>query len=148
MTTKQDIIDALRRQVQAFKIEAHEERVGTVLSVGDGIARISGLSDCQAAEMLLFPGDIYGVALNLEEETVGAIVLGDASRIKEGDIVKSTGRILSVPVSDAVIGRVLDPLGNPVDGKGSFKAETYAPIEKIAPGVMSRKPVGVPLHTG
>ncbi|MBI4598596.1 F0F1 ATP synthase subunit alpha [Candidatus Uhrbacteria bacterium] len=148
MTIKQNIIDALHQQVRAFKAEAHEERVGTVIAVGDGIARVSGLSDCQSAEMLLFPGDVYGVALNLEEETVGAIVLGDASKIKEGNTVKSTGRILSIPVSDAVVGRVLDPLGNPVDGKGSFKAEAYAPIEKIAPGVMSRKSVGVPLHTG
>ncbi len=109
---------------------------------------MTGLSDCQASEMLLFPGDVYGVALNLEEETVGAVILGDASGIKEGDLVKSTGRILSVPVSDAVIGRVLDPLGNPLDGKGEIRAKEFMPIEKIAPGVMTRKSVSVPLQTG
>jgi F-type H+-transporting ATPase subunit alpha len=148
MNTKQDIIEALRRQVAAFKTEAKEEKVGTVITVGDGIARMTGLSDCQASEMLLFPGDVYGVALNLEEETVGAVILGDASHIKEGDTVKSTGRILSIPVSDAVVGRVLDPLGNPMDGKGETRAKDFFPVEKIAPGVMTRKSVSVPLQTG
>ena len=148
MSTKNEIIAALKKQVEAFKTEAKEEKVGTVISVGDGVARMSGLSDCQASEMLLFPGDIYGLALNLEEETVGAVVLGDSSGIKEGDTVKSTGRILSIPVSGEVIGRVIDPLGNPVDGKGKIRTDVYQPIEKIAPGVMTRKSVSVPLHTG
>ncbi|HBO99706.1 MAG: ATP synthase subunit alpha [Candidatus Uhrbacteria bacterium GW2011_GWF2_41_16] len=148
MAKKQDIIESLRRQVAAFQTTAKQESVGTVISVGDGVARMSGLSDCQAAEMLQFPGDVYGVALNLEEETVGAIILGDATKIKEGDTVASTGRILSIPVSDEVVGRVIDPLGNPLDGKGAIRADTYQPIEKVAPGVMTRKSVGVPLHTG
>ena len=148
MATKNDIIEALKSQVAAFKAETKEEKVGTVLSVGDGIARISGLSDVQASEMLVFPGDVYGVALNLEEETVGAIVLGEATKIKEGDTVKTTGRILSIPVSDAIVGRVVDPLGIPVDGKGKINATETFPIEKLAPGVMARKGVGVPLQTG
>src|SRR3989339_2188356 len=137
MAKKQDIIESLRRQVAAFQTTAKQESVGTVISVGDGVARMSGLSDCQAAEMLQFPGDVYGVALNLEEETVGAIILGDATKIKEGDTVKTTGRILSIPVSDAIVGRVVDPLGNPVDGKGKINATETFPIEKLAPGVMA-----------
>lgn len=148
MTSKNDILTALKKQVEAFKTEAKEEKVGTIISVGDGVARMSGLSDCQASEMLMFPGDVYGLALNLEEETVGAVILGESWNIKEGDTVKSTGRILSVPVSDEVVGRVIDPLGNPIDGKGKIKADVYQPIEKIAPGVMTRKSVTVPLHTG
>jgi F-type H+-transporting ATPase subunit alpha len=148
MTTKNDIIEALKSQVAAFKAETKEEQVGTVLSVGDGIARVSGLAQVQASEMLEFPGGVFGVALNLEEETVGAIILGEAFGIKEGDTVKTTGRILSIPVSDAVVGRVVDPLGNPIDGKGKIAAKQTYPIEKIAPGVMTRKSVGVPLQTG
>ena len=148
MATKNDIIEALKSQLATFKSETKEEKVGTVLSVGDGIARISGLSDVQSSEMLLFPGDVFGVALNLEEETVGAIILGEATKIKEGDTVKTTGRILSIPVSDAIVGRVVDPLGNPVDGKGKINATETFPIEKLAPGVMARKSVGVPLQTG
>jgi F-type H+-transporting ATPase subunit alpha len=148
MATKNDIIEALKSQVAAFKAETKEEKVGTVLSVGDGIARISGLTDVQAQEMLLFPGDVYGLALNLEEETVGAIVLGESTKIKEGDLVKTTGRILSIPVGDAIVGRVVDPLGNPVDGKGKIATKESFPIEKVAPGVMTRKSVGVPLQTG
>ena len=148
MASHNDIIEALKAQVAAFKADTKEEKVGTVISVGDGIARISGLSEVQASEMLLFPNDVYGMALNLEEETVGAVVLGEANKIKEGDIVKTTGRILSIPVSDAVVGRVVDPLGNPIDGKGKIVAKEYFPIEKLAPGVMARKSVGVPLQTG
>ena len=148
MTTQQELIDALKKQLASFESSAEEQQVGTVLSVGDGIARMSGLSQAKASEMLLFPNDVYGVAFNLEEETVGAIILGDTSKIKEGDTVKSTGRILSVPVSDSVVGRVIDPLGNALDGKGEIKTSTYYPIEKTAPGVMSRKSVGVPLQTG
>src|SRR3990167_11535203 len=98
--------------------------------------------------MLEFPGGVFGVVLNLEENGVGAIILGSASSIKEGDTVKTTGRILSVPVSDDVLGRVLDPLGNPIDGKGKLNSKKFYPIEKVAPGVMTRKSVGVPLQTG
>src|SRR5512147_1014909 len=148
MATKADILDALKEQVAAFRAGAQEAQVGTVLSVGDGIARLSGLAKCHASEMPEFPGGIFGVALNLEEDTVGAVIIGDSSAIKQGDTVKATGRILSIPVSEEVLGRVIDPLGNPMDGKGKFRAKDFYPIEKIAPGVMARKGVGVPLQTG
>ncbi len=148
MASKTDIIHALKQSLEQFHAEAKEEQVGTVLTVGDGTARMTGLTDARASEMLEFPGGVFGVALNLEESGVGAVILGDASGIKEGDTVKSTGRILSIPVSDDVLGRVIDPLGNPVDGKGKLNATKYYPIEKIAPGVMTRKSVGVPLQTG
>src|SRR3989338_7598887 len=116
MATKLDIIDALKSSLEQFHAQAKEEQVGTVIAVGDGTARMTGLTQVRASEMLEFPGGIFGVALNLEEDGVGAVILGEASGIKEGDTVKTTGRILSVPISDAVLGRVLDPLGNPIDG--------------------------------
>jgi len=147
MTTKDDIISSLKERIAKFEHTAKEEQIGTVISVGDGIARLSGLSNVAASEMLEFPGGTYGVALNLEEDEVGTIVLGDTSKIKEGDTVKALGRILSVPVSGSVLGRVVNPLGEPVDGKGEIKAEKYLPVERIAPGVMTRKSVGVPLQT-
>ena len=148
MTTKTQIIDALKVALENFHTEVKQEDVGTVLSVGDGTARMSGLTSAKSSEMLEFPGGVFGLALNLEEDSVGAVILGEASKIKEGDTVKSTGRILSIPISDDVVGRVLDPLGNPIDGKGKLNAKTFFPIEKIAPGVMTRKSVGVPLQTG
>ncbi len=148
MATKTEIIDALKGALDNFHTETKQEEVGTVLSVGDGTATMTGLSNAKASEMLEFPGGVMGVVLNLEEDGVGAVILGDASKIKEGDTVKTTGRILSVPISDEVIGRVLDPLGVPVDGKGKLNAKNYYPIEKIAPGVMTRKSVSVPLQTG
>src|SRR5690349_11401327 len=146
MATKNDIIESLKAQLDAFRADAKEEQVGTVVAVGDGIARMTGLSNVKASEMLQFPGDVFGVALNLEEDMVGAVILGDASKIKEGDTVKATGRVLSIPVADDIIGRVIDPLGNPLDGKAKLHAKTFFPIEKLAPGVMSRKSVGVPLQ--
>lgn len=148
MSTKTEIIEALKKSLEKFHTEIKEEEVGTVVSVGDGTARMTGLTKAKASEMLEFPGGVYGVALNLEENGVGAVILGEASAIKEGDMVKTTGRILSIPVSDQVLGRVIDPLGRPKDGKGKLSADTYFPIEKIAPGVMTRKSVGVPLQTG
>ncbi|NQV89744.1 MAG: F0F1 ATP synthase subunit alpha [Parcubacteria group bacterium] len=148
MATKTEIIDALKGALDNFHTETKQEEVGTVLSVGDGTATMTGLSNAKASEMLEFPVGVMGVVLNLEEDGVGAVILGDASKIKEGDTVKTTGRILSVPISDDVIGRVLDPLGVPVDGKGKLNAKNYYPIEKIAPGVMTRKSVSVPLQTG
>ncbi|HYE59722.1 MAG TPA: F0F1 ATP synthase subunit alpha, partial [Candidatus Kapabacteria bacterium] len=122
--------------------------VGTVIEIGDGIARMSGLSHCQAQEMLEFPGGVYGIALNLEEETVGAIILGDYKHIKEGDAVKRTNRIMSIPVSDALVGRVVNAIGAPIDGKGEIKTKTFYPIERVAPGVMTREPVNRPMQTG
>lgn len=148
MTTKTEMIDALKSALDQFHVETQQEQVGTVLSVGDGTARMSGLVDVQASEMLEFPGGVMGVALNLEDDGVGAVILGEASKIRQGDTVRSTGRILSVPLSDAVLGRVVDPLGNPIDAKGKIVADTYYPIEKIAPGVMTRQSVGEPLQTG
>jgi F-type H+-transporting ATPase subunit alpha len=128
--------------------EPEVSEVGTVIEVGDGIAKISGLRKCQSSEMLEFPGGTIGVALNLEEDTVGAIILGAYRHIKEGDTVKRTGKILSIPVGPGFIGRVIDPLGNPIDGKGPIKAASVYPIEKIAPGVLARQPVEQPVQTG
>ncbi len=148
MVKKMDIIAALREQVEAFKAAAHEERVGTVVSVSDGVARMSGLSTVQSQEMLDFGSGIFGVALNLEEEITGAILLGESSGVKAGDTVRATGKILSIPVADGIIGRVVDALGNPLDGRGEIAKAELVPIEKVAPGVMSRESVGVPMHTG
>lgn len=144
----QSIIEQLKKTVGEYRSDVNVEEVGTVLEVGDGIARVSGLSHCQASEMLEFPDGIFGVALNLEEETVGVVLLGDYRRISEGTTVKRTGRILSVPVGDTLIGRVVNSLGQPVDGKGALKQTKFYPIEKIAPGVMTREPVNQPLQTG
>ncbi|MBI4714138.1 F0F1 ATP synthase subunit alpha [Candidatus Uhrbacteria bacterium] len=148
MTTKSEIIGALKKSLEKFHSESKEEQIGTVIAVGDGTARMTGLAKAQASEMLEFPNGVFGVVLNLEEDSVGAVILGDASKIKEGDTVKTTGRILSIPVSENVLGRVIDPLGNPKDGKGKIEAREFFPIEKVAPGVMTRKSVGVPLQTG
>lgn len=148
MNTKTDIVEALKKSLETFQASTSEEQVGTVLSVSDGTARMSGLSNAKSSEMLEFPGGVFGVVLNLEEDTVGAVILGDTTKIKEGDTVRALGRILSVPVSDEIVGRVVDPLGNPIDGKGAFRASKFFPIEKVAPGVMTRKSVGVPLQTG
>jgi F-type H+-transporting ATPase subunit alpha len=142
------IIEILKKQIQEIKPTVEILKVGTVVEVGDGIARISGLSDCLAGEMLEFPENTFGVALNLEEEIVGAMILGEYQHIKEGDIVKSTGRILSVPVGEKLIGRVINPLGQPLDGKGEIKLEKFYPVEKIAPGVITRQSVNTPLQTG
>ncbi|HCC83768.1 TPA: F0F1 ATP synthase subunit alpha [Candidatus Uhrbacteria bacterium] len=147
MAKKVDIIAALREQVANFKAEASVETVGTVLSVGDGVARVSGLTNAKAQEMLDFNG-VTGIALNLEEEVIGAIILGESTNIKEGDTVRSTGRILSVPVGDDIVGRVVNALGQPVDGKGAITATKQMPVEKVAPGVMTRQGVSVPLQTG
>lgn len=142
------IVEELKKNISAFEKTVEVEEVGLVMEVGDGIARLSGLSKCQANEMLEFPGGTYGVALNLEEESVGAVLLGEFKHIKEGDSVKRTGRILSVPVGEQLIGRVVNPLGQFIDGGAEVKAKQFYPIEKIAPGVMSRQPVSQPLQTG
>jgi len=147
MSTNQ-VIEELKKHISAFEKTVEVEEVGTVIEVGDGIARMNGLTSCQSQEMLEFPGGIMGVALNLEEETVGAMILGEYEKIKEGDIVKRTGRILSVPVGEQVIGRVVNALGQAIDGKGDIVTKEFYPIEKTAPGVMSRQPVAVPVQTG
>jgi F-type H+-transporting ATPase subunit alpha len=145
---KDYIIEQLKKQIADFKSEVATEKVGKVVEIGDGVARISGLSDCMASEMLEFGNGVFGVALNLEEDRIGAMILGEYRDIKEGDEVKSTGKILSVPVSEKNIGRVLNPLGMPIDGKEEIKAEKFYPIEKIAPGVITRQSVNQPVQTG
>jgi len=148
---KDYIIETLKKQIAGFKAETKTEKTGRVIEVGDGIARVSGLGDAMASEMLSFEnqkGTIFGVALNLEEDQVGAMILGEYEGIKEGDAVRSTGKILSVPVGEEMIGRVINPLGVAIDGKGEIKTEKFYPIEKIAPGVITREGVKQPLQTG
>jgi len=150
-TTKDFIVEQLKKQINDFKAETKEQTVGRVIEVGDGIARVSGLSDVMMSEMLEFSaekGSIYGVALNLEEDRVGAIILGDFESIKEGDEVKCTKKILEVPVGENIVGRVINPLGQPLDGKGEIETDNFYPIEKIAPGVMVRESVSKPVQTG
>ena len=142
------IVKQLEDKIKDYKPEVDISEVGTVIEVGDGIARMSGLTNCQASEMLEFPGGTVGVALNLENETVGAVLLGEYTHIKEGDTVKRTGRVLSVPVSDELIGRVLNPLGQAIDGGDDPKPADYYLVEKIAPGVIEREPVDTPVQTG
>lgn len=146
--TKNTIVDNLRKKIENFEMDLKSEKIGHVVEVFDGIARVSGLSDLKASEMVTFASGETGVALNLEEDTVGIIILGDFSQIKEGDIVTPTGNILSVPVSNDQIGRVLNALGAPIDGKGPIKSTQSNPIEKVASGVMSRQSVDQPVQTG
>jgi F-type H+-transporting ATPase subunit alpha len=145
---KNTIIDNLKKQIENFNTETKVEKVGHVMEVFDGIAKVSGLSDIKASEMVTFAGGEVGVTLNLEEDSVGIIILSDFSKIKEGDEVRATGKILEVPVSDSQIGRVLNALGEPIDGKGAIKTDKYNPIEKVAPGVVTRKSVDQPVQTG
>ncbi len=148
MPDKNYILDTLKEQLTNFTADPKVQKVGTVVEVGDGIARITGLSDCMASEMLEFPGGTKGVALNLERETVGAMLLGETGDIKEGDTVKTTGKILSIPVGNGLIGRVINPLGEPLDGKGPIDSTDIYPIEKVAPGVITRESVNTPVQTG
>ncbi len=149
MAIKSDeIISILKSQIAGFDGGAESRTVGTVVEVGDGIAQVYGLSGALSSELLEFPGGVAGMALNLGEETVGAVLLGDAKSIKEGDTVKTTGRVVEVPVGPELIGRVVDPLGRPLDGKGPINAKKSRPVERIAPGVISRKSVTTPVQTG
>ncbi len=147
-TSTDQIIKQLKKNIENFQKEVQTAEIGKVIEVGDGIARMSGLESCQAQEMLEFEDGTIGVALNLEEETVGAVILGDYKSIKEGDIVKRTGKILSVPVGDKMLGRVVNALGESIDGKGEIKTKDSYPVERIAPGVMTRQPVDTPMQTG
>jgi len=142
-----NVISQLKDKILAFQPDIKVEKVGTVLEVGDGVARVSGLTEAASMEMLNFNG-VTGVALNLEENVVGAVILGDYTGIKVGDIVRTTGKILSVPVGEALVGRVVDALGQPVDGKGAIKESAFYPVEKIAPGVITRQSVKQPVQTG
>jgi F-type H+/Na+-transporting ATPase subunit alpha len=143
-----EIVNIIKSAIDTFDADAETRNVGTVVEVGDGIAQIYGLEGALASELLEFPGGVMGMALNLEEETVGAVILGDASAIKEGDTVKTTGRVVEVPVGQGLLGRVVDPLGNPLDDKGPIVATKTRPVERIAPGVIVRKSVDTPVQTG
>ena len=144
----QDITSVIKKQIEQFGMAVTMVEVGSVVEIGDGIARIHGLSGAKYNELLQFPNDIMGIALNLEEEGVAAVVLGDYTKIREGDEVRCTGRIAEVPVGEPLIGRVVDALGKPVDGKGAIKAKKSLPIERIAPNVAVRKKVDTPVQTG
>jgi len=143
-----EITSIIKSAIDSFDAVAETRSVGTVVEVGDGIAQVYGLADAVASEMLEFPNGLMGMALNLEEETVGAVILGNATGIKEGDIVKTTGRVVEVPVGQALLGRVVDPLGRPIDGKGPIASTASRPVERIAPGVIVRKSVDTPVQTG
>src|SRR5437016_6623613 len=142
------ILEEIETKIAGLKTSTTKSNIGTVRETGDGVARIEGLSDVMLNEMIEFPGGVFGLALNLEETEVGAILLGDATKISEGDEAKTTGRLLSVPVGKQLLGRVVNTLGEPLDGKGDIKSETFYPLENIAPGVIKRRSVSQPVQTG
>ena len=144
----EEISRIIRSQIENFDAQVDVSEVGTIISVGDGIARAHGLEKAMAGELLELPHSVMGLAFNLEEDNVGIILLGEAHLIKEGDTVKRTGRIMSVPVGPNFIGRVINPLGQPLDGKGPIEAATHFPIERIAPSIVERKSVNQPVQTG
>ncbi len=144
----EEISSIIKEQIKKYENKLELVDTGTVLEVGDGIARIHGLEGCMAGELIEFPGSVFGMVLNLEEDNVGCVLLGSDKYIKEGDTVKRTGRIVEVPVGDNMIGRVVNALGQPIDGKGSIETSKFRPIERIAPGVITRKSVNEPLQTG
>ncbi|HEY8418540.1 MAG TPA: F0F1 ATP synthase subunit alpha [Limnochordales bacterium] len=144
----EEISAILKQQIERFQADIEVQNVGTVIMVGDGIARVWGLEECMAGELLEFPGQTYGMALNLEEDNIGAVIMGPYAHIKEGDTVKRTGRIVEVPVGEALIGRVVNPLGQPLDGGPPIKTDRFRPIESPAPGVIDRRAVHQPLQTG
>ena len=143
-----EISKIIRDQIGAYDVDVDVAEVGTVVSIGDGIARVHGVERVMAGEMLEFPRGVFGIALNLEEDSVGVVLLGEFTGIKEGDTVKRTGRIISVPVGDELLGRVVNALGQPIDGKGPITAKEFSPLERLAPGVVDRLPVREPLQTG
>ncbi|HEX5642374.1 MAG TPA: F0F1 ATP synthase subunit alpha, partial [Thermoleophilia bacterium] len=143
-----EISELIKSKIQNLQVSAEKRTEGTVISVTDGICRVHGLTDVMQGEMLEFPGNTFGTALNLERDSVGAVVLGSYEHISEGDTVKCTGRILEVPVGPELIGRVVNSLGQPIDGKGPIDAKMTEPIEKVAPGVIWRKSVSQPVQTG
>src|SRR6478672_11314903 len=142
------ILEEIETKIAGLKTSTTKSNVGVVRETGDGVARIEGLSDCMLNEMIEFPGGLYGLALNLEETEVGCILLGDYTKVTEGTEAKTTGRLLSVPVGKALLGRVVGALGDPVDGKGPIKSDIFYPVEKIAPGIIKRKSVSQPVQTG
>ena len=144
----EEISSVIKEQINRYSAKLQVSDVGTVIQVADGIARIHGLENAMQGELLEFPGEVYGMVLNLEEDNVGAVLLGDTQNINEGDIVKTTGRVVEVPVGDAMIGRVVNALGQPIDGKGQIQTEKFRQIERVASGVIARKSVDTPLQTG
>jgi F-type H+-transporting ATPase subunit alpha len=144
----EEISQIIRGQIKDYQKKVEMSETGIVLSVGDGVARVYGVENAMAMEMLEFPGGIYGLCLNLEEDNVGVAIMGDDTKIKEGDTVKRTGRIAEIPVGEAVLGRVIDAVGNPLDGKGPINAKEYRRVEMVAPGVIARQPVKEPMCTG
>ena len=144
----EEISSVIKEEIKKYSTEFEVDHVGTVIQVADGIARIHGLEKAMQGELLEFPHEVYGMVMNLEEDNVGAVLLGDSANINEGDVVKTTGRVATVPAGDAMLGRVVNALGQPIDGKGPIKTETLRPIERVASGVISRKSVDTPLQTG
>ena len=144
----EEISSVIKEQISNYSTELEVSDVGTVIQIADGIARVHGLENAMQGELLEFPGEIYGMVLNLEEDNVGVVLLGDGKAINEGDIVKTTGRVVEVPVGDALLGRVVNGLGQPIDGKGPIKTDKYRQVERVASGVISRKSVDTPLQTG
>jgi F-type H+/Na+-transporting ATPase subunit alpha len=144
----EEISAIIKEQIESYRSDIEVSNVGTVIQIGDGIARIYGLEEAMAGELIEFPGDTYGMVLNLEEDNIGCVILGPYTHIKEGDTVKRTKKIVSVPVGDAMIGRVVNALGQPIDGKGPINSDKIRPIERVAPGVITRKSVHEPLQTG
>ena len=143
-----EITELLRQQIENYEQRIQVDEVGTVISLGDGIARVHGLDKVMAGELIEFPHDVAGLAMNLDEDQVGAVLLGDYTEIKEGDTVKRTGKIMSVPVGEAMIGRVVNALGQPIDDKGPINTDKFLPVERLAPGVIDRQSVHEPMATG
>ncbi len=143
-----EITSLLRQEIENYERAIDVSETGSVISVGDGIARIHGLEKVMAGELIEFPHNVSGIAMNLEEDQVGAVLLGDYTVIREGDEVKRTSRIMSIPVGEGMVGRVVDALGAPIDGKGPIHADAFNPVERLAPGVIDRRPVKEPLQTG
>src|SRR5919201_6945731 len=144
----EEISKIIREQIGSYAVDVDVAEVGSIIAIGDGIARVHGVENTMAGEMLEFPHGVFGIALNLEEDSVGVVLLGDYTEIKEGDPVKRTNRIISVPVGDELIGRVVNALGQPIDAKGPIVSKQNMPIERLAPGVVDRQPVKEPLQTG
>jgi F-type H+/Na+-transporting ATPase subunit alpha len=144
----EEISSIIKEQIEKYTDRLEVSQTGTVMQVGDGIARVHGLEKAMAGELLEFPYDVYGLALNLEEDNIGVVLLGDDTKVKEGDTVKKAGKVVEVPVGDGMLGRVINSLGQPVDGKGKIAANKFRPVERVAPGVIERKSVDVPLQTG
>src|SRR4026207_2079551 len=143
-----EITTLLRQEIENYERAIDVSETGSVISVGDGIARIHGLEKVMAGELIQFPHGVSGIAMNLEEDQVGAVLMGDFTHIREGDEVKRTARIMSIPVGEALVGRVVNALGEPIDGKGPIQSDKFYPVERLAPGVVDRQPVKEPLQTG